>query len=939
MKKILLITLVLVSKFLFAQDDAISLLQQSVNLTQDQKFSQAVSFAEKAVDVVRNEEGRKSELYGIAITNLAHIYMQNHQYSKAKPFVFESLSLYVDVLGKTNDYYPQCLGNVVNYYRNVGDYTQLQFYMTELCKYYDPDAPEYVWVLSNQAQLFNEIGNYGKAEELFLESIKLYDATDNFRKEYAIMLSNMGLMYYNLGQYTKAETYYLKSKTMFEKNHFDTTDGYLSLLNNLSCLYIQIGDNTKSVQYNQKSLTLLNRAKIYSPKERLANFYTLANIYYSQKQYNKALELYERCESLCDSSFGRNHPYYAAIINGSANVYESINEFSSAKLWYKKSLSVLEKSIGTNNLQYAQVVCNLAGLFEKNNQPDKAYQQFEICSEKINKSIKLCFESFSEKEKGIYIKTIENFMETIKSFVVKNGKKYPKFAELLYNNILIHKGLLLYNKMELQKRIEQTKDTSILYTYRHWIGCKQQLSAFYNTPEKFKEFDVNTLENNVINAEKKLYALTAKQTDILNHTRHQFDVNFKSIPAKLQDKDIAIECFSAKHNDMIHYFALILRKNDQYPVIVDLGLETDYQKILNRNNIDDDLIFTNKLYDRKFQTSLADSLYLTLWQPLTPFLANSKRIFISPTGLLHRISFQALRMQPDKCLGQMYEIRNLISTQDIVNEKNGIFNNNPSILLYGGIVYDCDTNNTKNDLSTTQSTISDFNFLSQKSSNGFQLEYLSGSLAEINSISDLAQKSGGLVHTFSGKVCTEKQFRETDFSKYAIVHISTHGLYQPTVKDNTSFGSITDKNILPVTPEPLMHCGLMFANANCALDDISSLPDNNNGIVTAYDITQHSFASTQLVVLSACQTGLGDVVGNEGVVGFTRAFKTAGVEYQMVSLWKVNDYYTAQMLNKFYEFLFRGIEIHMALRLAQVFLQLNPATNNPYFWAGFVLIE
>ncbi len=165
------------------------------------------------------------------------------------------------------------------------------------------------------------------------------------------------------------------------------------------------------------------------------------------------------------------------------------------------------------------------------------------------------------------------------------------------------------------------------------------------------------------------------------------------------------------------------------------------------------------------------------------------------------------------------------------------------------------------------------------------------------------------------------------------IHLATHGYFFP---DQEGEGQeSTDRN---AQEPPMVRSGLLLAGANKAWKEGVQIPGFEDGILTAFEISQLNLTNTELVVLSACETGLGDIQGSEGVFGLQRAFKMAGVRYLIMSLWQVPDFQTQDLMTTFYaKWLEQGLPIPEAFRAAQ--LEMRDKYQSPYFWAGFVLVE
>ncbi|WP_040288125.1 CHAT domain-containing protein, partial [Bizionia argentinensis] len=145
-----------------------------------------------------------------------------------------------------------------------------------------------------------------------------------------------------------------------------------------------------------------------------------------------------------------------------------------------------------------------------------------------------------------------------------------------------------------------------------------------------------------------------------------------------------------------------------------------------------------------------------------------------------------------------------------------------------------------------------------------------------------------------------------------------------------------EPNVYQASEDPMLRSGLVFAGVNNYWGKPITSSVNDDGILTAKEISNLDLSACQLVVLSACETGLGNIKGSEGVFGLQRAFKMAGVKNIIMSLWRIPDAQTAELFELFYGFCFEEKSVHEALRMAQAKMKLK---YSPYYWAGFVLLE
>lgn len=208
----------------------------------------------------------------------------------------------------------------------------------------------------------------------------------------------------------------------------------------------------------------------------------------------------------------------------------------------------------------------------------------------------------------------------------------------------------------------------------------------------------------------------------------------------------------------------------------------------------------------------------------------------------------------------------------------------------------------------------------------------------MNNVQELLSKHDFKCTTKSGYDASERLFKQIGVHAPSpqVLHLATHGFFFPDPKQAAQ--NLLDEPIFKLSENPMIRSGLILAGANHVWQGNEQIEGTEDGILTAYEISQMNLTNTELVVLSACETGLGDIQGNEGVFGLQRAFKMAGAKYLIMSLWQVPDFQTQDLMTTFYEkWLEEGLEIPAAFREAQ--MEMKEKYENPYFWAGFVLVE
>ena len=324
------------------------------------------------------------------------------------------------------------------------------------------------------------------------------------------------------------------------------------------------------------------------------------------------------------------------------------------------------------------------------------------------------------------------------------------------------------------------------------------------------------------------------------------------------------------------------------------------------------------------------SLYEMIWQPIDSLLQGKQKIYYAPAGLLNRLNMNAILIDDKKVLGDQYELVNLMSTRSIAAPQ--VLETNNIAYTIGGIDYNSDE--TSNSDSTLMDAMASFSFtMTDRSLRGGEWDYLKWTATETEKINQKLSAAGYTVNYRTKKSASEEDFKTLGTIEQSprIIHLATHGYFFPDSEKSQG-------NAFQSADHPLLRSGIILAGANHVWKGNEAIPNKEDGILTAYEISNMNLSNTELVVLSACETGLGDIQGSEGVYGLQRAFKMAGAKYIIMSLWQVPDQATSVFMTQFYEnSLDQKMPIRQAFNKAQ--LQMRDQFGDHYMWAGFVLIE
>jgi CHAT domain-containing protein len=573
----------------------------------------------------------------------------------------------------------------------------------------------------------------------------------------------------------------------------------------------------------------------------------------------------------------------------------------------KKSVSHLKKNGGEKSEQFKDGSYKLGLMLIDGDKIDEAEVILQNSVNILNTDLKEKQFFMSEVEKELYNKMQTPYYSIYNSVALKFLK--PKFISTVYNNELFLKSQLLNSTISLKNSIVKSGDKQILFKYNQWVSLKKEISNLHEVSAKFIDENVTLLEDKANLIEKELIS---NSKEFVSFYKDQ-NIKWQQVQKKLKANQIAIEFvnfeyYDNKATEENYYCALILKPDKQYPKMIYLFKEKELEKLLSKN-LNNDREGIDYLYGKK--SDIKTELYDLIWKPIENQIKGYKNVFFSPSGLLNKITFSSL-YTGDMFLCNSINLNRLNSTANLNSKKLKLDSIN-KVTLFGGIDYGKDSDKWE-DLKSTK--------------------------VEVKEITNILKSNNIETVLFTGKNASEENFK-THTSKSNIIHVATHGSFESDLR--VRFQKIEIKEVIfenairgnysysGKNKSSLLRSKLIFSDANNF-----KVVKNNNGELTAMEIAQLDLKNTKLVVLSACETGVGEIKGSDGVYGLQRSFKMAGVKNIIMSLWKVPDKETKEFMIKFYENLFLEKDLRKAFQKTQKEMS---EMYDPYYWSSFVLVE
>jgi len=854
----------------------------------------------------------------------------------------------------------------------------------------------YAYYTDQKAIILAEMGKHDEALKLYSEALKITENEKGIESmEYAFILNDLAVLYFQIGDFQTSEKMYIKSMEIIKKAKGENHPDLINSLNGLAVIYQESGNFKKAEPLYEKAINILkeqgvenltyfalltNLGELYKLTERFvkaADTYLLAyklglklygrnslefgklvlkiaNIYKAVNVFDIAEPLYQEALLAFEASVGKNTPEYGTALNNRGGLYLKKKDFIRAEKDYLEAAKIDLKFFGEFHPQYAVVQNNLAALYYEMGQKEKCGKYLIPANENLINHINQSLGYMTEQESSAFLNYTDYLFDIYYSYYYLEKSKNPKLTGFAYDNLLARKGLMLQSEKNLRRAVLQSNDSLLIKDYLKLLEVKENLAKLYTSDTLVNPKEMDLMRKKADEIEKKL----ASNSTIFSSRTEINQAGWKEVQKNLQKGEIAIEfirfrLYNLTYTDTILYCALLLNKEDKFPRMVYMFEENELSKLIKKEENFTDEMYIGYLHHKKNRgqegykpenDTLSNNLDKLIWGSIEPHLGGIKTIFYSASGLLNNISLAAISINDTTYVSDKYKLNTLISTRNIIGYKRYVSEIGYKVSLYGGIDYDVKPEDIYSVSSSYQSAIDkshvNIDWQASSTTRGEKWSYLDGTLEEAQAIENLFRTKKIEVESYKGKFAIEETFKQYTGNIISpnVIHIATHGFFFPDPKSNTHSELIKSgqKNVFKQSSNPLMRSGLLFAGANRSWNHEEMPEGSDDGILTAYEVSNTNLDNTELVVLSACETGLGEIKGSEGVYGLQRSFKIAGAEYIIMSLWQIPDYQTVELMKLFYTYKSLNFTIPEAFNLAQTEMKRKYL---PFYWAAFVLLK
>ncbi|MFY0566887.1 tetratricopeptide repeat protein [Archangium lansingense] len=890
----------------------------------------------------------------ISLQRLANLYGEQGSYGRAEPLHLRALALLEAALGSNHLDVAKELNNLAILYGEQGLYGRAESLLQRSLAIKEAtlghNHPSVALTLGNFASHYMEQGLYSRAEPLHLRALAIQEAAlGNHHPDVADTLNNLANLYTEQGLYGRAESLYQRALSIHEAAFGKSHPRAATSLNNLANLYLQQGLYGQAEPLIRRALAIRQTALGNHHPLVATSLNNLATLYKEQGLYGQAEPLIQRALAIRRTALGNHHPLVARTLNSLATLYKEQGLYGRAESLYQRAIALEEEGLGKNHPNVAQRLTNLALLRLNQHRLASALPLFTRAFAISERRLRQEALDFSESRLSSFLKHLRTTEQALYT-LLSDHPKDARVQRLALSAVLLLKGRSAEETANISRALYRNLGAEDRDTFERLRGLRTQLATLSLagpgslTPADYQQrletlaHEGDALEADLAKRSAPLRALTALPlpTEIVDRVAASLPKDGALVEfVAYEDSPLLAHPGgpSAKLPVQLRYLALVLLPNATTRAVelgpaepIDLAASRLRNALANR--------------DASFQAT-AQELHQLAFQPLLPLLGNTRRLFLSPDGQLGLVPFAALHDGRGFLLDS-FDFLYLTSGRELLPRPQESVPSS-SVVVLADPDFTAAPRAAPSASSPTLTEPSDALkrfFSTQRAVVSLSgLVPLPGTRQEAESIQRLLPQA----QLFLGAEATKE--RLLSLSTPGLLHLATHGFFlgdspapTPGSRAVGHFGAVADNPQAQRPEEPLLRSGLAFAGASAPAPDASSPsePRPDTALVTALELAGLDLWGTQLVVLSACDTGRGDVHLGQGVYGLRRALVVAGAETVVMSLWKVNDDSTRLLMDTYYLNLVAGHGRASALREAMRSFRVS--RPHPHHWAPFIAL-
>lgn len=890
----------------YLQTKGDSLFNEGNRLIKDNHKEEALKTFEKGLDYYRFINHGNNINYALGAFSVGALLAELDKDREAAPFLEQAYYRYSQLMPIADVFTCKMLYNLVDNYNNTNHNEKaldmLKVMLAKTQRFHHVNSEEYLGALELAGRIYFKNSLYAQAKETYEQYLKIAIGHDMFKDSLFVdcnAFTQLAECESVLGNYQNAEEYFAIADSLFTNFSQKGKYKYIHFLllnkrgNNLIMLgerdlamecferaaQIETGKNderNKLITINNQACLLLNEDSQEAYEQAYQMFLLICQEY--EKLGLEKSQIYGTCKINC--------AFCEMKLGKGTEGVKSINE----------GIAILESLGKTKDLNYFVALITRIGLLGMTDDLHNIEKYSLQLSDYVADQLRDVFPYLIEKDRSAFFEKLTSWGSFLLPTLAEEYKT-PVLLKALYNSILQTRGILLNSTLNIDRILRQSSNEEYKSLYNQYMEAKKR-KIDYAIQEKL---------------EKKILEILPSQGDFLK----DMNINVDSVREHLGYRDIAVEFLAVENVDDEDscYYALTLKHNDSIPHIYKICSNIELRDLCKQP--------LGTLYDK-------------VWGTLGNELQGVSNVYFAVDGDFHKIPIEYYPDYEGKSLFDKKQCFRLSSTREIVKQKTVHPQKIKDVVIYGDIDYDYCENVEDSVANQEQEVITEDSISTERGALDIFLP-LKGTKYEMEQISSLLQKQGVFPVCYKKEIATEESVKALSYHSPTWLHFGTHGFYSPEPlgvdenDDELSYQS-TEEYVLSKS-------ALVFVGANNTLLEGNS-DSNRDGFLTAYEMSTLDLSKTDMVVMSACESGLGDI-GSEGVFGLQRGVKKAGANSILMTLNKVNDHATTLFMVHFYQGLIDGLSKNRALLEAQKYLKNAEGGkwNDMKYWASFVLLD
>ena len=812
----------------------------------------------------------------------------------------------------------EILKELWNIGNTIGNVQQVQTYAASIDSLVDAtsDLQAKYTYYNQKGNEAKGLGQYGIAEQWYLRGKNIAERADakNISANKHLSYSNLRNLYAAIGRYDDALLYARKAIEEFQAHTPMGDATYNMPYMALADIYRLMGD--KENCYRSLDKIFETASRIVDSKELCHLYTTRGRCYFAFKDYQSALNDYKKADELLAAKYPQtdgDRISLSALIGG---VEHQLGNYAESEQYYRKYAEYTKALYGEKSLEHINAQIYLANAEGFAGNVTYGCNDYTAAVLQLNALMKQRIPYMSSTEREGLWNPLSSLFTMMTPYALEAKQTQTAFTKNCYDALVMSKSFLLESERSMYDVIKRMGTPEDMHNYTTLASMKNQVKAW--------EKDYNANADSILSVSRKisrLENLLANRCKGYSDGTDFMDVDYDAVKHALGQNEVLIDFTDyISQTQGRKYAAYIINKVQDYPLLKALFAE---------RQIDSLGIVRPDMY---YSEDYSEDVLKLLWEPLKENVSEGATIYYVPSQLLFQISLESLPLPDGSLLGSHYHFVRLSSARELVKMKsNAIGCKDDTAVLYGGLQYDVETTAMAEE--SKKYDLSNLLAIRGEIARGDSIFHdLQGTKEEILKIENILKDNKWQVTPYMGKNGTEESFLDMNGKSPRLLHLATHGFYYtPNKAENVDY--------LKGYTDAMSLSGLVMSGGNAAWLGKQLPKGVLGGILTANDIARLDLSNTDMVVLSACQTGQGKAT-SEGLYGLQRAFKKAGVGTIVMSLWSVSDKTTSEFMIAFYECL---VNPHNAWNKRKAFEEAKQIIRkkhpDPYYWAAFVMLD